>query len=308
LEFLGLEAGKAPYGLLDTPLFPFKVPLSYAKRMRKNEWFDPLLLQVMPRALEETQKEGFVGDPVGDQAARTAPGVLYKYHARCLLMVSTACAMHCRFCFRREYSRLMVPHTSEEWSHAWEWIGRNSSINEIILSGGDPLCLKPLELEPILERVIAMPRIRTVRIHTRAPVADPESIDQARFSLIARLASYKTCIIVLHANHAAELSGDCSVCLTRLRASDALLLNQSVLLRGVNDTVEALADLSLTLVAHGVMPYYLHQLDQVSGAWHFKVDQDQGKALINDVRMRLPGYAVPRYVQEKPGERSKLPL
>ncbi|MBN1128905.1 MAG: KamA family radical SAM protein [Chitinispirillaceae bacterium] len=308
LDFLGLTAGSAPYDLLLKPAFPFKVSLSFAQRMRKNNWHDPLLLQVVPRAREKEARPGFVGDPVNDHGARSAPGILCKYKARCLLMVSNECAMHCRFCFRREYARSMAPHTAQEWRAAWDWIAASSSISEVVLSGGDPLCLEPSEFEQVLERLIAMPRITTVRIHTRVPIADPESMEGAMYSLITRLASHKTCIVVIHANHASEFSEQTSVCLTRLRAGGAQLLNQSVLLKGVNDAVETLADLSRALVAHGVMPYYLHQLDRVSGAWHFEVDQDKGRALMLGLRAALPGYAVPRYVKEQPGERSKLPL
>jgi KamA family protein len=196
----------------------------------------------------------------------------------------------------------------EEWEEAWRYIENDKGINEVILSGGDPLCLDSQELEFHFGRACALPHVKTVRIHTRVPVADPGLLDQRALDSIAAVSDVKTCVIVIQANHAAELGGECSIALTRLRATGSLLLNQSVLLKGINDSSDALCDLSHSLLDCGVFPYYLHQLDRVSGAAHFEADEERGREIVRELRGRLPGYAVPRYVREVAGERSKRPL
>jgi EF-P beta-lysylation protein EpmB len=300
LGFLELDARSAPYKIIESEKFSFLVPLSFAERMRKRDWYDPLLLQVLPRFEESVEQEGFSADAVGDREAQAVPGLLHKYDSRVLLMSSSSCAVHCRFCFRRCYS-----FCSTIGEPAWRYIGEHREVNEVILSGGDPLCLDPADLEYFTQRIIAVPHIKTVRIHARLPIADPGRITQAVVDIISYVNSVKTCVLVLHANHANELEGGCSRILTRFRATGALLLNQSVLLRGINDSVERQRDLSTALLDHGILPYYLHQLDRVQGTWHFEVDEETGKKLIKEMRERLPGYAVPRYVREIAGEKSK---
>jgi L-lysine 2,3-aminomutase len=303
LGFLGLDARSAPYRVTEDPGFPFLVPLSFAKRMRKRDWYDPLLLQVLPRGEERVEREGFSGDAVGDAAAQVAPGLLHKYESRVLLFASRSCAMHCRFCFRR-----CCPLGAAMEEPVWRYIGEHREINEVILSGGDPLCLDAGALEEYLRRCCAVPHVKTARIHTRAPVADPGTVTPELLGMISSVNSVKNCVVVVHANHANELAADCSKALTRLRATGAVLLSQSVLLKGINDTVEALCGLSRALLDHGVLPYYLHQLDRVRGAWHFEVEEETGTALIKEMRKKLPGYAVPRYVREVAGEKSKRNL
>jgi len=308
LKFLELDVRSAPSGLLDDPEFPFLVPRSFAGRMRKRDWRDPLLLQVLPRAEEQLEQEGFSDDAVGDAAAQTVPGLLHKYDSRVLLIASPSCAMHCRFCFRRHYVFCSAPSGAGAMDRAFRYIARHREVSEVIFSGGDPLSLGPDALDSFLQRSITIPHLKTVRIHTRAPVAAPGMVTQAVLDIITSVNSVKNCVIVIHANHASELAADCSLALTRLRATGAVLLNQSVLLRSVNDSAEALCDLSRALLDHGVLPYYLHQLDRVRGAGHFEVKEETGKKLLAAMRLRLPGYAVPRYVREIAGEKSKINL
>jgi len=306
LGFLELDVRSAPYKIIERSGFPFLVPLSFAERMRKRDWYDPLLLQVLPRSEETAEHEGFGRDPVGDSGAAVMPGVLRKYESRVLLLISNVCPLHCRFCFRREYPYSSAPAgLREAWESAWQYCDRNKGISEVILSGGDPLCLDPADLEYFTQRVIAIPHVKTLRIHTRVTIADPGRITPAIIDILASINNVKTCIVVIHANHANELSGECSHLLTRIKATGALLLNQSVLLRGINDNVAELRSLSTALLDHGILPYYLHQLDRVRGAWHFEVEEERGKEILRELREKLPGYAVPRYVREVAGEKSK---
>ena len=303
LGFLEMDIRSAPYEITGKADFCFLVPLSYAERMRKRDWYDPLLLQVLPRSEESVEHEGFFDDAVGDREAQAVPGLLHKYDSRVLLVSSSTCAVHCRFCFRRCYrfrSTIREP--------AWRYIDEHREVNEVILSGGDPLCLDPADLDYFAQRIFAIPHVKTVRIHTRLPIADPGRVNRAMIDIISSVNSVKTCIVVLHANHAAELEGDCSRLLTRLKATGALLLNQSVLLRGINDSAGQLRSLSAALLDHGILPYYLHQLDRVRGAWHFEVEEERGKEILREMRDTLPGYAVPRYVREVAGEKSKISL
>jgi EF-P beta-lysylation protein EpmB len=303
LKFLGLDRCRAPYRVINTHAFPFRVPLNFAERMRKRDWRDPLLLQVLPRAEEaEERRGGFSDDPVGDAASQAAPGLLHKYASRVLLMASDSCAMHCRFCFRRCRPRRTAGRAAEG---AFRYIARHAGLKEVILSGGDPLCLGHAALEELTRRIAAVPHITTVRIHTRAPVADPAMVTPEVLDSISLLSSVKNCVVVVHVNHANELAGDCPQALVRLRTAGAVLLNQSVLLRDINDSAGALCELSAALLDCGILPYYLHQLDRVRGAWHFEVAEEKGKMLMREMRERLPGYAVPRYVREVPGEESK---
>jgi len=306
LVLLDLDGSRAPYGILEHPSLPFLVPRSFASRMRKADWFDPLLLQVLPRSEETIDKEGFVDDPVGDGHAAVAGNVLQKYHGRALLLTCGGCSLRCRYCFRRG-NRCPAADASEVPDDAIAFIEHNASIAEVILSGGDPLCLAPAALDRLAGRLAAIGHLTTIRLHTRLPVADPARIER-HLATIEFMSGVKNCIVVIHANHAAELEGECPAALSGLRSAGALLLNQSVLLHRVNDSVDRLADLSGALLDNGVLPYYLHQLDRVRGAWHFETPLDRGRELMNGLRRRLPGYAIPRYVQEIAGEPAKMPL
>jgi EF-P beta-lysylation protein EpmB len=286
--------------------FPLLVPESYLRRMRPGDLHDPLLRQVLPSEEELVPVPHFLADPVQDGAARRAPGLLQKYHGRALLIAHGSCAIHCRYCFRRHYPYQDEPRAWEDWSPALQDLRQDASIHEVILSGGDPLILSDRRLERLVDELQSIPHLKRLRIHSRLPVVLPDRVTPRLLSLL--MATRLQTIFVIHANHAQELQGDCAEALQALVAAGLPTLNQAVLLRGVNDCVESLANLCERCVDLGVMPYYLHQLDRVDGAAHFEVPVTRGLELIEELRSRLPGYAVPRYVQETPGDLSKRAL
>lgn len=286
--------------------FGLLVPRGYVARIRPGDPDDPLLRQVWPREEEAADVPGFRIDPVGDAASARETGLLQKYHGRVLMLTSGTCAVHCRYCFRRHYPYAEGPRSLDEWQPAIEAIARDSSIHEVILSGGDPLTVVDQTLARLVELLDDIPHLRRLRIHTRLPIVIPERVTDALVELLSQ--SRLTPIVVLHANHANELDHDVAAALARLADAGITLLNQAVLLRGVNDSVEAQAALWERLVDLRVMPYYLHQLDRVAGAAHFEVPIERGRQIVRELRTRLPGYAVPRYVQEVPGEANKVLL
>lgn len=287
-------------------LFPLFAPRDFVDRMKPGDPRDPLLLQVLPLGAELESSPGFSNDPVGDRAALAAPGLLQKYSGRALLITTGACAVHCRYCFRRHYPYHETPKSLTAWEPALAAIAADTSLHEVILSGGDPLTLNDSVLADLSRRLGAVPHLRRLRVHTRLPLMIPARVTESLRAWLtgSRLAP----ILVLHANHAAELSGEAAGAVSRLADAGVMLLNQSVLLRGINDDAETLVELSERLIDLRVIPYYLHQLDRVQGARHFEVDVERGKSLMRELRARLPGYAVPRYVIELPGEISKRPL
>ncbi|TWU30385.1 EF-P beta-lysylation protein EpmB [Bythopirellula polymerisocia] len=286
--------------------FPVFVPPSYLTRIKPGDATDPLLRQVMPLAEEEVVVASFTTDPVGDQAATLHPGVLQKYEGRALSVATGSCAVHCRYCFRRHFPYEEAPHSEAAWDSALRAIAEDPSITEVILSGGDPLMLVDSRVAMLVGKIADLPHIARLRIHTRLPIMIPRRVTDA---LLETLAGTKlTSVMVIHTNHARELASDVAVALERLGSAGIMLLNQAVLLRGVNDSIVAQRELSERLVAVGVLPYYLHQLDRVAGAAHFEVPIPEGKQIINDLRQQLPGYMVPRYVQEIAGEANKTVL
>jgi len=288
--------------------FPLFVPHSYIAKMRRGDPTDPLLRQVLPLAEEAASPVGYSVDPVGDAAALRAPGLLRKYAGRVLLIVTGACAVHCRYCFRRHYPYAEAPKSLDQWEPALAEIASDDSLDEVILSGGDPLVLVDDLLEALVRRLESIPHLRRLRIHTRLPIVVPQRIDERLLRWFSVAGTRLTPICVVHANHAQELDESTAEAFVRLRRAGVLLLNQSVLLRGVNDSVDALEALSRRLVDLGVVPYYLHQLDRVAGAAHFETLPAEGERFIEALRERLPGYAVPRYVREVPGSASKTPI
>ena len=244
-------------------------------------------------------------DPVGDLAAQTVPGVLHKYHGRVLLVATGACAVHCRYCFRRHFPYTASNAASRHWQFALRYIQNDQSIKEVILSGGDPLSLSDARLESLAAAVAQIPHVTRLRIHTRLPIVIPERVNNALLNWLG--GSRLQPVIVLHANHANEIDEAVSRAIGRLREQRVTLLNQSVLLRGVNDSIQTLVELSEALFNIGVLPYYLHLLDPVQGAAHFDVDHQRALYLIDNVRARLPGYLVPRLVREQPGAPHKIP-
>ncbi len=286
--------------------FPLRVPRAFIARMRKGDPADPLLRQVLPLAAELESPGGFSHDPVGDLASRAAPGVLHKYHGRVLLITTGACGVHCRYCFRRHFPYADESARQADWHAALEYLRTNASVHEVILSGGDPLSLNDRTLAHLASALEQIPHITRLRIHTRQPIVLPSRVNSALLAWLKKCHLQK--IVVLHVNHAHELDAAVIAALSRLRAVGLTLLNQSVLLRGVNDSVAELAALSEALFAAGVMPYYLNLLDRVQGAAHFEVSEEQACILIQGLRARLPGYLVPRLVREIPGAASKVPL
>jgi EF-P beta-lysylation protein EpmB len=286
--------------------FALRVPRGFVARMRPGDPRDPLLLQVLPQLAELDEAPGFVADAVGDLAARESRGVLHKYHGRALLIASGSCAVNCRYCFRRHFPYGDEIAAAGQWRQALEHVRQDETISELILSGGDPLSLATAKLEELSHGLAGIPHVRRLRIHTRLPVVLPERVDDALVAWLAALPLQK--VVVLHANHANEFDAGVDAACGRLRGAGATLLNQSVLLRGVNDDAGALATLSERMFSAGVLPYYLHQLDRVQGAAHFEVDDDRARALLESLRARLPGYLVPRLVREVGGDPSKRPL
>lgn len=284
--------------------FPLLVPRSFIARMRKGDPTDPLLLQVLPSARETADVPGFTPDPLSESDF-AAGGVVRKYRGRSLLITTGACPVHCRYCFRRAFPYSSQLAARGEFAAAIAALEADGA-EEAILSGGDPLSLGNRRIEALLRRLGESPTLRRIRLHTRFPIVLPDRIDDELLEIFARHRLVRA--IVLHANHARELDGSVFDALHALRSTGVLLLNQSVLLRGVNDDADALAELCERLFDCGVLPYYLHLLDPVAGAAHFDVDESRARALHAALRARLPGYLVPRLVREIPGRASKTPI
>ncbi|WBX93463.1 EF-P beta-lysylation protein EpmB [Pseudoxanthomonas mexicana] len=306
LDLLGLDR-LAPR-LSDEAMvqFPLRVPRGFVARMRHGDPSDPLLRQVLPLDDEMRPMPGFGLDAVGDGAAKTAPGVLQKYRGRALLVATGSCAIHCRYCFRRHFPYAEETAARDGWRDAVDLIRQDASIEEVLLSGGDPLSLSNGKLAELTGALAVIPHLRRLRIHSRLPIVVPERVDDGLLDWLSTLPWPVT--LVVHANHANEFDGTVDAALGRLRAAGVHLLNQAVLLRGVNDSVDALGALSERGFAAGVLPYYLHQLDRVAGVAHFEVDDARARALHAGLAARLSGYLVPRLVREIPGDTGKRPL
>lgn len=302
---LGLTALESRL-LTHRPQFPLLVPESFQKRMRPGDINDPLLRQVLPLAEEEDDVPGFTRDTLEEANFRKVPGLLHKYEGRALLVLTGACAVHCRYCFRRHYPYSQEPKRLDDWEPAFAAIEQDESIREVLLSGGDPLMLTDERLGDVVSRLNSIPHLRRLRIHTRLPIVLPNRVTLDFLDLLTSMRL--TPVVVVHANHPAELVADCALALRQLVQSGVIVLNQAVLLRGVNDSAETLAELSERLIELGIRPYYLHQLDRVSGTAQFEVPEKTGLRLMNELRRRLPGYAVPQYVRETPGDPFKVPL
>jgi EF-P beta-lysylation protein EpmB len=286
--------------------FRLRVPRSYVARMRPGDPADPLLRQVLPVEHELEEVSDYVNDPLGEHAALRAPGLLQKYQGRALIITTSACAVHCRYCFRREFPYSEQTSEAPRWSAGLAEIARDDSLEEVILSGGDPLSLSDARLTSLTEALAKIPHVRRLRVHTRQPIVLPSRVDDG---LVAWLGSVRLpTVFVLHANHPNEIDSDVRAACGRLRASGVTLLNQSVLLRGVNESVEVLAELSRRLFDAGVLPYYLHVLDRVRGAAHFAVSDAEARLIAGELASRLPGYLVPRLVRELHGAPAKVTL
>ena len=284
--------------------FRLRVPQAYVNKIKKGDANDPLLLQILP-TLAENELTGDI-DPVGDLNAMPSSGLLHKYHGRALIITTAACAIHCRYCFRRHFPYSDAQALSSQWPATLEYLKQNTDIHEVILSGGDPLVLDDDKLAALCSDLERIPHIKWLRIHTRLPVVLPSRITP---SLLGWMQESRFRItMVIHANHANELGTDEILALESLQNSNVTLLNQSVLLKNINDNASSLIDLSHRLHDAGVIPYYLHMLDQVKGGLHFDVNREKACQIIDNMRARLPGYLIPRLVVEEKGGSSKTAI
>jgi L-lysine 2,3-aminomutase len=306
LALLGLDGQVPALSAGAAAQFPLRVPRGFVARMRPGDPHDPLLRQVLPLDDELRPMPGFDLDAVGDGAAKAATGVIHKYRGRALLIATGSCAVHCRYCFRRHFPYADETAAAGQWRDAIEAIRADASLDEVILSGGDPLSLTTPKLAELTAQLAGIAHVRRLRIHTRLPVVLPERVD-AEFTAWLRALPWPVAVVI-HANHAHEFDAGVDAALARLRDAGATVLNQAVLLRGVNDSVDALAALCERGYAAGALPYYLHQLDRVQGAAHFEVSDDDARALHRALIDRLPGYLVPKLVREVPGDGAKRGL
>lgn len=305
LEHLNLSPDRLP-PLDRTNPFPLLVPHEFVRRMQPGDPYDPLLRQILPLASERGLPPGFVADPVNDSEFETSPGLLHKYATRVLLIAAGTCAVNCRYCFRRHYPYQDSPKSNEAWEPALATIAQDKSIEEVLLSGGDPLALGNAKLTSLVRGIEAIGHVRRLRIHTRFPVMIPQRVDEGLCELFEK--SRLTTWMVLHINHANEVDRAVADAASKLRRCGVSMLNQSVLLQGINDRLEDQRELCSRLVDVGIQPYYLHQLDPVAGASHFECEQSLGESIVRELRSVLSGYAVPRFVKEIPGRSSKTLL
>jgi len=306
LDFLGIDPSLPSLELAQRRAFPLRVPRGYAARMRKGDPRDPLFLQVWPSPQEAEVVEGFSEDAVGDLAKLKGGGLIHKYEGRALVIATGACGVHCRFCFRRHFPYSDALASRDHWQSALKQIAADRSISEVILSGGDPLSLADDKLAEFTEALEFVGHVKRLRIHTRQPIVLPERVDPGLLCWLARGRLQK--VMVVHTNHANEIDAAVAAALRSIRDAGVTVLNQSVLVRGVNDSVDAQHDLAVRLFECGAMPYYLHLLDRVQGTAHFEVRPEEGASIVQQLSARLPGYLVPKLVREEAGAPAKTPV
>ena len=283
--------------------FTTLVPQAFVAKMSNNDANDPLLLQVLANADEAIEDTNFVSDPLQEASFNPQPGVVHKYHGRALLITAGHCAINCRYCFRRHYPYAEQRRGRDQWQQSLAYIADHNDIEEVILSGGDPLALTDAALFDLISAIEGIKHIKRLRIHSRLPIVLPARITN---ELCNRLkGSRLTCVMVVHANHANELGEDVAQACDLLRHSKVQLLNQSVLLNRINNSLDSLKQLSERLCDIGVMPYYLHLPDHVAGTTHFFVNVERGQDLIQQMRACMPGYLVPKLAREEPGQLNK---
>jgi EF-P beta-lysylation protein EpmB len=306
LQLLGLNPDQLPRTCQASESFALRVPRPFLKRMRYGDPRDPLLLQVLPGAPELQTSPGYSADPLQEAQANPHPGIVHKYRGRLLLIAAGQCAVNCRYCFRRQFPYADNHLSRADWHKALDYIRAQSEVREVILSGGDPLVLGDRQLAWLAQELAAIVHLDKLRVHTRLPIVAPSRVTDEMIQWLCgtRLKP----VLVLHCNHANEIDAEVQAALQKLRNAGVTLLNQAVLLKGVNDSEEALANLSEALFTAGVLPYYLHQLDKVQGAAHFAVGDERARQLLQAIRNRLPGYLLPRLVREIPGEGAKTPI
>ena len=305
-QLLALDPALLSAARSATGQFGLRVPRRYVDLMRKGDPADPLLRQVLPMGVELVEHEGYSDDPVGDSKSVATNGLLHKYHGRVLLITTAACAVHCRFCFRRNFSYSDNCSDETHWNKIVAYIESHPEVNEVILSGGDPLMLSDQKLADRVQSIASIPHLQRLRLHSRMPVLLPERITPPLLRLFAE--SRLKIVLVLHSNHPDEIVADLAESTRLLRMAGVTLLNQSVLLKGVNDESSTLVELSERLFAIDILPYYLHLLDRVQGAAHFEVPEDQARQLYHQLLSTLPGYMVPRMVREREGAAAKEPI
>ena len=283
--------------------FPLRVPEPYLQRIQPGNPQDPLLLQVLPQTAELLEQPGFTGDPLEESAHNLAPGLVHKYRSRVLLISTSLCAVHCRYCFRREFPYQDNRNSRLDWQQALGYIRQHTELNEVILSGGDPLTLPDKQLAWLAEQIANIPHITRLRIHTRLPIVIPQRITQDLLRLLT--STRLQTVVVLHCNHPNEIDAAVTQAISALRDTGITVLNQSVLLANINDCAATLAALSERLFAAGCLPYYLHVLDKVTGSQHFALDDQAAISLHHALQALLPGFLVPRLVRENAGQPSK---
>lgn len=303
LQLLELPEALLPAAQAADQLFPLRVPRPFLSRIKKGDLTDPLLQQVLPIGAESTISEGYSPDPLAEQSSNPQRGLVHKYHGRVLLVVSPSCAINCRYCFRRHFPYADNNPSRSQWQDTFDYISSDTTINEVIYSGGDPLAAPDRQLQWLTERLAEIPHVKRLRVHTRLPVVIPQRITDDTLTWLTQ--SGLQSVMVLHINHANEIDDAVRSSITKLREAGVTLLNQSVLLKGVNDQIETLTHLSEALFAEGVLPYYLHLLDKVQGAAHFDLTEARGVELHQQMQHRLPGFLVPKLTREEPGAESK---
>ena len=286
--------------------FGLFAPEPFLARIDRTDPQDPLLRQILPIAEENENPAGFTTDPLAENEAIRVEGLLQKYRGRVLLITNSVCAINCRYCFRRHFPYEQTPHSQSQWDAAISEIASDRTIEEVIFSGGDPLTLVDERLVPLVKAVDGIAHVQRIRFHSRLPIVIPDRVTDSFCDAITNLRAQA--VMVVHCNHANELDHAVQTALAKLARARCQLLNQAVLLRGVNDSSRVLIELSKRLFDCGVLPYYLHQLDRVQGAAHFEVPEATGKKYIAKMRAQLPGYLVPRYAKEEPGQPNKTIL
>ena len=286
--------------------FPLRVPTAYLQRIKKGDINDPLLLQILPLKEELAGAPGYTTDPLDEQMSNPIPGLIHKYHGRVLLIVSPNCAINCRYCFRRHFPYQENKPGRHEWQQALDYIAKDTSISEVIYSGGDPLAASDKQLLWLTEEIAKISHVKRLRVHTRLPIVIPDRITDHCIHWLTSTDLQTS--LVIHSNHPNELDCQVSKALEKLSNAGVTLLNQTVLLSGINDSVKTLQTLSEELFQMGVLPYYIHQLDQVKGAAHFEVTDQRAKQLVTELMTQLPGYLVPKLVREMPNHPNKVPL
>lgn len=309
LTYLQIDSQALPISVAEhskaRKLFPMRVPKPFADLMEAGNWHDPLLQQVIPQHAEFIEKSGFVADPLEEQSSKQK-GLIHKYKSRVLMVLKGACAVNCRYCFRRHFPYQDNHIRSSDHANIVKYISEDSTLNEVIFSGGDPLMANDTQLAEIASQISNIPHIKRLRIHTRLPVVIPSRLNDEFIAWISKLTIKP--VLVLHINHANEVSDSLAHRCKQLVAAGVTVLNQSVLLKNINDNATDLEHLSERLFEANILPYYLHMFDRVQGAVHFDVKRDEARAIMAELIKRLPGFLVPKLVQEFAGQPGKTPI